>query len=111
VHPLCYAYSGPFLALSGLCQSCRAGAAARQKSRVLRTCRHGFPAAAAERRPVDRHSFTHGCGMPFQMPVIVEFIFERATNIATGTEIDKITEFEDLAQGAADAPTAIALLD
>jgi tartronate-semialdehyde synthase len=49
--------------------------------------------------------------MPFQMPVIVEFIFERATNIATGTEIDKITEFEDLAQGAADAPTAIALLD
>jgi tartronate-semialdehyde synthase len=43
--------------------------------------------------------------------VIVEFILEGAANIAMGTEIDKITEFEDLAQGAADAATAIALLD
>jgi tartronate-semialdehyde synthase len=45
------------------------------------------------------------------VPVIVEFVLERATNIATATEIDKITEFENLPQGAADAPTAIALLD
>jgi tartronate-semialdehyde synthase len=30
---------------------------------------------------------------------------------AIGTEIDNITEFEDLAEGKADAPTAIALLD
>jgi len=37
----------------------------------------------------------------FQAPVIVGFILDRATNIVTGTEIDKISEFEDLAQGAA----------
>jgi tartronate-semialdehyde synthase len=33
------------------------------------------------------------------------------TNVAMGTDIDNITEFEDLAKDAADAPTAIALLD
>jgi tartronate-semialdehyde synthase len=47
----------------------------------------------------------------FQGPAILEFILEGAVNIGMGTEINKITEFEDLAQGAADAPTAIALLD
>jgi tartronate-semialdehyde synthase len=47
----------------------------------------------------------------FRTPVVVEVILERVTNIAMGTEIDAITEFEDLAQDAADAPTAIALLD
>jgi tartronate-semialdehyde synthase len=46
-----------------------------------------------------------------RVPVVVEIILERATNIAMGTEIDNITEFEDLAKGAQDAPTAIALLD
>jgi tartronate-semialdehyde synthase len=46
-----------------------------------------------------------------RVPVVVEIILERETNIAMGTEIDAITEFEDLAQTAADAPTAIALLD
>ncbi len=47
-----------------------------------------------------------------QVPVVVEVILERVTNIAMGTEIDNITEFEDLAEDAAtDAPTAIALLD
>jgi tartronate-semialdehyde synthase len=46
-----------------------------------------------------------------QIPVVVEVILERVTNIAMGTEIDAITEFEDLAEGKADAPTAIALLD
>lgn len=45
------------------------------------------------------------------VPVVVEIILERVTNIAMGTEIDNITEFEDLANGAADAPTAVALLD
>jgi glyoxylate carboligase len=35
----------------------------------------------------------------------------RETNIAMGREIDKITECEGSAQGAADAPDAIALLD
>jgi tartronate-semialdehyde synthase len=46
-----------------------------------------------------------------RVPVVVEIILERETNIAMGTEIDAITEFEDLAQSATDAPTAIALLD
>jgi tartronate-semialdehyde synthase len=47
----------------------------------------------------------------FQVPVVVEVILERVTNIAMGTEIDNINEFEELAQSRADAPTAIALLD
>ena len=47
----------------------------------------------------------------FETPVIVEIILERVTNIAMGVEIDNITEFEDLAKDASDAPTAIALLD
>ncbi len=47
----------------------------------------------------------------YRVPVVVEIILERVTNIAMGTELDKVTEFEDLAQGFDDAPTAIALLD
>ncbi len=43
-----------------------------------------------------------------QVPVVIEVILERVTNIAMGTEIDNIMEFEDLAQTRADAPTAIA---
>lgn len=31
----------------------------------------------------------------FQVPVVVEFILERVTNIAMGTEIDNIVEFEE----------------
>jgi len=46
-----------------------------------------------------------------RVPVVVEIILERATNISMGTEIDNITEFEDLAKDFSDAPTAIALLD
>ncbi len=47
----------------------------------------------------------------FQVPVVVEIILERVTNIAMGTEIDNVVEFEELAQGKEDAPTAVALLD
>ena len=47
----------------------------------------------------------------FRVPVVVEIILERVTNISMGTELANITEFEDLAKAAADAPTAIALLD
>jgi tartronate-semialdehyde synthase len=47
----------------------------------------------------------------FEVPVVVEVILERVTNIAMGTELDNVTEFEDLAKEAAEAPTAIALLD
>src|SRR5215468_1929732 len=32
----------------------------------------------------------------FQVPVVVEFILERVTNIAMGTEIDNIVEFEEI---------------
>ncbi len=32
----------------------------------------------------------------FQVPVVVEFILERVTNIAMGTEIDNIIEFEEV---------------
>ncbi|ESY84114.1 glyoxylate carboligase [Mesorhizobium sp. LNHC220B00] len=46
-----------------------------------------------------------------QVPVVLEFILERVTNISMGTEIDKITEFEDLAEHQEDAPTAIVMLD
>ena len=46
-----------------------------------------------------------------RVPVIVEVILERVTNIAMGTEIDKVVEFEELAEDKAHAPTAIALLD
>ena len=44
----------------------------------------------------------------FHVPVVVEIILERVTNISMGTEIDSINEFEDLAESIADAPTAIA---
>jgi tartronate-semialdehyde synthase len=47
----------------------------------------------------------------FRVPVIVEIMLERVTNIAMGTEIDNIMEFEDLAMHPDDAPTAMALLD
>ncbi|MDT5324695.1 MAG: tartronate-semialdehyde synthase [Mycobacterium sp.] len=47
----------------------------------------------------------------FRVPVIVEIMLERVTNIAMGTEIDNIMEFEDLAVHPDDAPTAMALLD
>jgi tartronate-semialdehyde synthase len=47
----------------------------------------------------------------FRVPVVVEVILERVTNISMGTELDNVTEFEELAQRGADAPTAISLLD
>ena len=47
----------------------------------------------------------------YRVPVVVEVILERVTNIAMGTEIDNIVEFEELAQRTEDAPTAVALLD
>ncbi|MBL3687744.1 glyoxylate carboligase [Leucobacter zeae] len=43
----------------------------------------------------------------FQVPVVVEIILERVTNIAMGgAGIDAVNEFEDLAETAEDAPTA-----
>ena len=45
------------------------------------------------------------------VPVVVEVILERVTNISMGTELDNVAEFEDLALTGEDAPTAVALLD
>jgi tartronate-semialdehyde synthase len=42
-----------------------------------------------------------------RVPVVVEVILERITNIAMGTELNNVNEFEDIAQAASDAPTAI----
>ena len=47
-----------------------------------------------------------------QVPVVIEFILERVTNIAMGADINAVVEFEELAERGEDAPTAIlALLD
>ncbi|GAA1587495.1 glyoxylate carboligase [Kribbella sancticallisti] len=46
----------------------------------------------------------------FQVPVVVEVILERVTNVSMGTEIDGVVEFEELAERPEDAPTAIAPL-
>ncbi|MBX3657129.1 MAG: glyoxylate carboligase [Ramlibacter sp.] len=46
----------------------------------------------------------------FQVPVVIEVILERVTNIAMGTEINAIQEFEPLAECPEDAPTALAAL-
>jgi len=47
----------------------------------------------------------------FDVPVVVEVVLERVTNVSMGTEIDGVVEFEELAERGIDAPTAIALLD
>jgi tartronate-semialdehyde synthase len=46
-----------------------------------------------------------------QVPIVVEVILERVTNVSMGVEIDNVIEFEDLAISPEDAPTALALLD
>ncbi|MGC5616648.1 glyoxylate carboligase [Georgenia sp. Z1491] len=46
-----------------------------------------------------------------QVPVVVEVILERVTNISMGAELDGVNEFEELSLSATDSPTATALLD
>ena len=46
-----------------------------------------------------------------RLPVVVEIMLERITNIFMGTELDNITEFEELAEHREHAPTSVALLD
>jgi len=46
-----------------------------------------------------------------RVPVVVEVILERITNVSMGTELDGVTEFEELAERGAHAPSAIAVLD
>ncbi|MFA0035313.1 glyoxylate carboligase [Vibrio chagasii] len=43
-----------------------------------------------------------------KVPVVVELILERVTNISMGVEINAINEFEPLAESSSDAPTALA---
>ena len=47
----------------------------------------------------------------YRVPVVVEVILERVTNISMGTELDNVAEFEELASAGEDAPTAISMLD
>ena len=46
-----------------------------------------------------------------RVPVVVEIILERVTNISMGTELDKVVEFEELASTGEHAPTAVSALD
>ncbi|SHF27474.1 tartronate-semialdehyde synthase [Modicisalibacter ilicicola DSM 19980] len=45
-----------------------------------------------------------------RVPVVVEIILERITNIAMGTDLAGVTEFEELAENVTDAPTCIGAL-
>ncbi|MBO0803727.1 MAG: glyoxylate carboligase [Nocardiopsaceae bacterium] len=45
-----------------------------------------------------------------RVPVVVEVILERITNVSMGTSIDAVTEFEEVATVRADAPTAVTSL-
>ncbi len=47
----------------------------------------------------------------YRVPVVVEIILEKVTNISMGTDLSNVTEFEDLAERGEDAPTAISMLD
>ncbi len=47
----------------------------------------------------------------FRVPVVVEVILERVTNIAMGVQLDGVNEFEELSLSAEDSPTASAFLD
>ncbi|MDZ7851177.1 MAG: glyoxylate carboligase [Halomonas sp.] len=46
----------------------------------------------------------------YRVPVVVEVILEKVTNISMGTDLGGINEFEALAENAADAPSSIAAL-
>jgi tartronate-semialdehyde synthase len=45
-----------------------------------------------------------------RVPVVVEIMLERVTNISMGTDLDGVNEFEALAENLEDAPTSIASL-
>ena len=61
--------------------------------------------------PAIRHGAWLDGSNSSSVPVVIEVMLERVTNIAMGTEIDAINEFEELAIDAKDAPTAVGLLD
>jgi tartronate-semialdehyde synthase len=45
-----------------------------------------------------------------RVPVVVEIILERVTNISMGSELDNVTEFEATTDNADDAPTEICFM-
>jgi tartronate-semialdehyde synthase len=47
----------------------------------------------------------------YKVPVVIEIMLERVTNISMGTEIDNVIEFEELALAPEDAPNAFGMLD
>ena len=47
----------------------------------------------------------------FRVPVVVEVVLERVTNVSMGTDIDSVVEFEELASRGEHAPTAVLSLD
>lgn len=47
----------------------------------------------------------------WRVPVVIEVIVERVTNVAMGTEIDNVVEFDAVASIAEDVPTEEALLE
>ncbi|HJQ06942.1 MAG TPA: glyoxylate carboligase [Nocardioides sp.] len=51
-----------------------------------------------------------GLAAEYRVPVVVEVILERVTNVSMGTELDNVIEFEQLAESLEDAPTALAAL-
>ena len=47
----------------------------------------------------------------YRVPVVVEVVLERVTNVSMGTDLDDVTEFEEITSLREHAPTAIAMLD
>lgn len=47
----------------------------------------------------------------YRVPVVVEVILERVTNVSMGVDLDGVVEFEELAVRPEDAPTALSSLD
>ena len=46
-----------------------------------------------------------------KVPVVVECVLERVTNVSMGAALDSVNEFEPLAETPEDAPTAILPLE
>jgi len=57
------------------------------------------------------HTFRKAQDLAYELkvPVVVECILERVTNIAMGTSLANVNEFEPLAETAADAPNSITI--
>ena len=51
---------------------------------------------ATQRSPTECFARAHALIEEHRVPVVREFILERATNIAMGTELDSVSEFEDI---------------